>query len=180
MSILTIIFTKATKIVTENITLYCWVFACVMQEVRDHLCTGFSCLHHVLCTTDDVIKGPVNMEKTCPGYVEGSLACPSYRGKSQLLLRISLQNVTNCCMRKKTLAWRFRWPGHPPSLTNFSPCKHFNSPWLGEVNWPNARQSFRACVRALSAVSFGQKVDLFSSPIKQPTFRYTTGDLPAK
>ena len=115
------------------------------------------------------------MEKTCPGYVEGSLACPSYRGKSQLLIRISLQNVTNCCMRNKTLARLFRWPGHPPSLANFSPCKHFNSPWLGEVNWPNARQSFRACVRALSALSFGQKVDLFSSPIKQPTFRDATG-----
>ena len=66
-----------------------------MQEVRDHLCTGFSFLHHVLCTTDDVIKGPVDMEKTCLGYVEGSLACPSYRGKSQLLILISLQNVTN-------------------------------------------------------------------------------------
>ena len=107
----------------------------------------------VLCTTEDVIKGPVDMEKTCPGYVEGSLACPSYRGKSQLLLRISLQNVTNCCMRNKALARLFRWPGHPPGLANFSPCKHFNSPWLGEVNWPNARQSFRACVRALSALS---------------------------
>ena len=127
MSILTIIFTKATKIVTENITLYCWVFTCLMQEVRDHLCTGFSCLHHVLCTTDDVIKGPVNMEKTCPGYVEGSLACPSYRGKSQLLLRISLQNVTNCCMSNKALArlffdglvTRLAWPTflHANTLT---------------------------------------------------------------
>ena len=161
MSILTIIFTKATKTVTENITLYCWVFTCLMQEVWDHPCTGFICLHHVLwtfeasvlCTTEDVIKGPVDMEKTCPGYVEGSLACPSYRGKSQLLLRISLQNVTTCCMTNKTLARRFRCPGHPPSLANFSPCKHFNSPWLGEVNWPNARQSFRACVSALSALS---------------------------
>ena len=67
------------------------------------------------------------MEKTCPGYVEGSLACPSYRGKSQLLLRLSLQNVTNCCMSNKALArlffdglvTRLAWPTflHANTLT---------------------------------------------------------------
>ena len=170
MSILTIIFTKATKTITKK---YNFILLCLHLPHAASLRSSvhwIQLLHHVLCTTYEVIKGPVNMEKTCPGYVEGSLACPSYRGKSQLLIRISLQNVTNCCMTNKTLARLFRWPCHPPSLANFSPCKHFNSPWLGQVNWFNA----------ISALSFGQKVDLFSSPIKQPTFRDATGDLLVK
>ena len=133
MSILTIIFTKATKTIKKYNFILLGLHLPHAASLRSSV-HWIQLLHHVLCTTDDVIKGPVNMEKTCPGYVEGSLACPSYRGKSQLLLRISLQNVTNCCMTNKTLARLFRWPCHPPSLANFSPCKHFNSPWLGQVN----------------------------------------------
>ena len=152
-----------------------------MQEVWDHLCTGFSCLHHVLYTTDDDIKGPFHGENL--SRVRRRITRLSKLPWEEPTFNTHFLTKRNKLLHEKQnvgSAFSMARPGHPPSLANFSPCKHFNSPWLGEVNWPNARQSFRACVRALSALSFWQKVDLVCSPIKQPTFRDATGDLPAK
>ena len=113
MSILTIIFTKATKTITKN-------YYFILLGSSPSSCRKSEIIYALDLAAYTTSFGPLTTSSkpryygenfSGPGYVEGSLTSPSYRGKSQLLLRISLQNVTNCCMRNKTLARLFRWPG---------------------------------------------------------------------